>query len=266
MNPLLFLAMNQASSLTDLLRHRVRTLRDERGETRDELARRARSHGLPWSRDTIAHIEDGTRAIPVEEFLLLPFIFECELADILGPGDADDVGGVVLVIDARARILLTEQASAQPRALAAVLRGRWSDHRDGFETPGSLDAIAERMAGTIGRFADTTARLIERRTKSYERLWPGASVEELIQAEAAAENLAEQKAEAKLGVDALYVSVAAFGLWGRSLTDERDRRLIERAKASISPRSRQALRGHITRELLQELEPVIRRYRRRARR
>ena len=69
---------------------------------------------------------------------------------------------------------------------------------------------------------------------------------------------AEVKAASKLRVDPLEVSLTAFKLWGRSLTQERDRR-ISQAIRSISLRSLQATKGRVTRVLLKELAPKLQR-------
>jgi hypothetical protein len=45
--------------------------------------------------------------------------------------------------------------------------------------------------------------------------------------------------------------------WGRTLAEERDHRLSEQGR-DTTPRSRQALRGHITRDLMTELEDELR--------
>lgn len=65
---------------------------------------------------------------------------------------------------------------------------------------------------------------------------------------------AERKAAVRLGIDATALGVAACHLWGRSLTQERDRRVEEATDADASPRSVQATRGHVTRTLLAEVE------------
>lgn len=71
--------------------------------------------------------------------------------------------------------------------------------------------------------------------------------------------VAEQKAASKLGVSPEEVADAAGSLWGRSLAEERDARLGTLAPEGASARTIQALRGHITRKLLQELEPALKR-------
>jgi hypothetical protein len=68
---------------------------------------------------------------------------------------------------------------------------------------------------------------------------------------------AETKAAASLGVTPALLALAARKRWGRSLTAERDRRLADRGHTGAEPRTLQALRGHITRELLEELRPLL---------
>lgn len=69
---------------------------------------------------------------------------------------------------------------------------------------------------------------------------------------------AEAKAARRLGRTVEDVNTAAAQLWGRSLTQERDRRVAAGTTDSTSARTVQAMRGHITPQLLAELEPVLR--------
>lgn len=66
--------------------------------------------------------------------------------------------------------------------------------------------------------------------------------------------VAEQKAAKRLNVEPLKIAKASRKLWGCSLPEERDRRLEGHG---ATPRSLQALRGHVTRELLEELRKVL---------
>jgi transcriptional regulator with XRE-family HTH domain len=69
-----------------------------------------------------------------------------------------------------------------------------------------------------------------------------------------ASNEAEKKAARSLGVSAADLVVLANRLWNRGLTDERDARVRAEVGAAELPKAkRQALRGHVTRRLLQEL-------------
>lgn len=67
----------------------------------------------------------------------------------------------------------------------------------------------------------------------------------------------EQKVARQVGLDPLIVALVALKAWGRSLSEERDRRVAEQAASGTAPRAIQALRGHITRALRKELAPRL---------
>lgn len=70
---------------------------------------------------------------------------------------------------------------------------------------------------------------------------------------------AERKMADQLDVAPFQIRDAAHRLWGRTLTDEREARLARRIEnGDVSPRSLQAHRGHVTRELEQEIEQALR--------
>jgi hypothetical protein len=89
---------------------------------------------------------------------------------------------------------------------------------------------------------------------------------ELAPAYEAAGGDLEQKIARRVGLDPLVVALIAQATWGRSLTEERDRRVAAEAPGAAPPRAVQALRGHVTRALLQQLEPRLTEARRRLRR
>jgi hypothetical protein len=68
---------------------------------------------------------------------------------------------------------------------------------------------------------------------------------------------AEQKAARRLRTFPLAVAVAARRRWRRSFTEERDHRVTAQAQPDATPRTLQALRGHVTRALLDELRPDV---------
>jgi transcriptional regulator with XRE-family HTH domain len=109
------------------------------------------------------------------------------------------------------------------------------------------DTIVDQILGTepVWRFATSspkTGRLVWRDALSGYVSEPG---------------VAEQKAARKLDLTPEELDSVARDLWGRSLTDERDVRVNEQAAPDAEARTLQALRGHVTRELLQELESVL---------
>jgi hypothetical protein len=69
--------------------------------------------------------------------------------------------------------------------------------------------------------------------------------------------LTEQRAAERLGVTREDLTQAAARLWGSPLSAERDRRIQQRIKEGVPPETLRALRGHITRELTNELRKSI---------
>jgi hypothetical protein len=109
----------------------------------------------------------------------------------------------------------------------------------GRERPGRLAEIVAGIRPTAGEMdPETLARHRERYDAKVER------------AEA------ERKAAAALGVDVATIRATARQLWRRNLTRQREvdlKRELERRGGDSDARSRQAIRGHITRRLLKEL-------------
>jgi transcriptional regulator with XRE-family HTH domain len=101
--------------------------------------------------------------------------------------------------------------------------------------------IAGRRLRSLGKSLDSSARRLSKALTTRE-----------------ARNEAEKKAARSLGLTAAELVILAHGLWNRGLTDERDARVrAEVGAVDLSPSRRQALRGHITRRLLQELREAI---------
>jgi hypothetical protein len=88
------------------------------------------------------------------------------------------------------------------------------------------------------------------------RLAPRLSEDLIEETLAVPRGEAEQKAARRLGVTPAEVAVVSRDLWGRSLTEEREWRLVvqtqEETEAELL-RSPHGLRGHVTRGLLVEL-------------
>lgn len=68
---------------------------------------------------------------------------------------------------------------------------------------------------------------------------------------------AVRHAAKRLEVEPGTVSRVAERLWRRSLTEEREQRVAERGGTDASTRSLQALRGHVSRELINELRHAL---------
>jgi transcriptional regulator with XRE-family HTH domain len=94
-------------------------------------------------------------------------------------------------------------------------------------------------------FPDVKRRIFAARKDAHDRVMLSASGE------------AEQKAARKLGVTPHVIAAAAWDLWRRSLTEERNARVDQESLDTTEARSSQALRGHVTRQLLGEIESLV---------
>ena len=64
----------------------------------------------------------------------------------------------------------------------------------------------------------------------------------------------------RLGMPVSVVVAASVELWGRSLIDERDDRARERGRRGTTSSTGRALRGHVTRALMDELRAALHGY------
>lgn len=69
--------------------------------------------------------------------------------------------------------------------------------------------------------------------------------------------VAEERAARRLGISTATLTTATRDLWGRTLTEERDRVVAERADTDDDPGRLRALRGRVTRQLVDELAKEI---------
>jgi hypothetical protein len=123
----------------------------------------------------------------------------------------------------------------------------------------TVDVLLEAGESTQVLAAPGILRARAERLQRLERILPRISNLQLGAALEAAHGETERKAARALHVDdPAEVAVAALKLWGRSLTQERDARVVDAAAPDASPRTLQALRGHVTRHLLEEIEPIVR--------
>lgn len=191
-------AMGQATDFASAVGERVRHGRSRSGRTQDQVASAARYLGLPWSQQTVAQIERGTRAVSLPEFLLLP--------TVIGTGRAADY------LPETGRIAVSPGFAVD----AEVLRGLWRG-----------------QPRTIGESEDVDPRSIQLVPDQVER-----------------------KAAARLGQTPFAAMEIARFLYDVRLAEERDRRVRSRVARGSAAATTRAVRGHVTRELLEE----VRRY------
>lgn len=205
--------------LSELVGWNLRQYREGMGWSQDHVARILRLHGLGWTRTMLAKVERGERPVGLDELLLLSIALGPEPAFFVGGGRDVWVG-------------LSESVAVRPDALRAMLSAQRPRTRDleleRFTTPPPLDPA-----------------------------WPELTAVDLALAEASAAGEAERKAAERLDVEPLMVARAARVAWGVNLSDERDARVASQVPEDASSRTLQAVRGHVTRAMLDELRPVV---------
>jgi DNA-binding XRE family transcriptional regulator len=234
-----FLTVDQA------IGQRLRELRLESGLRQDQVATAARRVGLGWTQATVAAIERGNRELSLGEWFLLPTVV----------GFAGGMTGhwpkLAELLPDSGRVALSGETTAAVDILRAELAGQL-DHD-------SRHPLGDYSTPLSRKLNESTQRWLAKVKRELLPLWPGMTLGGAQDAQEAARGDAERKAARKLGVDAMNLSVAAHGRYGRSFTAERDARVAEQAPADASPRSLQALRGHVTRAMLAELAPALER-------
>jgi len=221
--------------LREVLAAGVRDTRHRLGLRQEDAAARAQAYGLTtWIRGTVAQAEVGVRRFGLEEVLLLALAYETTLADLIA-GEDDEL------------VELTPDARLSVGALRSLLSG---DRLSRQELPAeAMDVPASRGAShrpRSGRFPDVLAE-----AKRF-----GIEDRSLLERALGGIGDVERHVARKLGTTPERINLAAMSRWGRTVAEERDYRLRESA-ADAAPRQRQALRGHVTRELMNELEAEL---------
>ena len=247
--------MKQANTISAVVGERLRRWRKEARLTQDQVATAARGFGLDWKRGTVASIEGGHREVSLSEFLALPFLAQFfgsadswnRLASFLPPQVQTDEtahsrGGDSLVLDlTETEVELASGCWIDIKHLRALVAGYPAGGR-------KVPKNALVTWGLVAEAASQTTALFEATLRDFSSSI-AATMPQLREA--------EQKAAKKLGVSADAVLAAALTLWGKTLTDERDARAEKQITDEASPRRLQAMRGHVTRDLLDELRPVL---------
>ncbi len=151
------------------------------------------------------------------------------------------VGGLKQLLSGKGPVAINQDTELGLKDVRAIL----ADESGSRETV--IDEVRRRLYRQRGIHIGKDVDLMERVAEEQESLW----VEQDSRGDA------EQKAARKFGLPVEDLCLIAYELWHWSLTRERDFRIRAVKPKPSSARSLQALRGHITRDLYDELaEPI----------
>ena len=233
----------------ELIGRGVAEARRRKGLTQEQAARRFQGRGLrTWRKGTVGQLEAGLRRPGLDEVLLMASALEVTV-DQLIPGEDDE------------RVELGDGATVSPRWIREMLTGEL--HRD---TPRPLADMPYAQFPVHKVMAEVMHRLGAEENRAEALLAPILKWAEQHNVKLTSEDWeaifdtpsdTERHAARRLGIEVTQLKLsarvlAARALWGLpEFDDERDRRVGNLGE--LEPRSRQAHRGLVTRQMLTEL-------------
>ncbi|MHC0431587.1 helix-turn-helix domain-containing protein [Streptomyces sp. O3] len=228
-------ALSQAPTFSEAIGKRLQSVREDAGRTAEDVARTAQQLGLSWHRPTVGQIERGRRALSAVELVMLPLVYGRPLGDLLPEGT----------------VWLTSEVGVYEREVRRVLGGDHNPSSRALHAPGGW-----HVKGVSDQTAEETARRTAQALAYMEANSPWPPNAQLRYTQDRPDD-AETKAAKRIGTTPHYVAYAARETWGHGLAAEREARLRERGELPEGKRALQSARGHITRSLVAELEPVV---------
>ncbi len=250
--------MTEILSLSHAIGLKLRNLRLNAGKTQDQLAEGARAAGIDWTRNSVAGLESGRRQLSADELLLLPLVASRTGITIEGLGDLLPAEGMLVSVG--------QLKGVKGQHLRDLLWG----HVTGVDEE-QLDSEPE-LASDLKDWQKFSKALAW-----VSRMWPEASPEEASRILTDAGLLAEQQLAKRLAMTPLELSLLCHQLWGMGLTSKREFHLetiigpppiegpAETGELSDEwfeeheqwTLSRRATRGHIVRELTEEIVDAL---------
>lgn len=244
----------KARPLSQVVGERVRQFREARGVRQEDVADEARKYGFPWGRSSVAALEAGNRDLSFAELLILP-----SLLKRLGGWDEPLLPpGVNVILNEN----LWMPASQIPSHVFALMTPSVRSERLPAEDE---DFILGGLENEPPRKSLKTRQSIARTVQVYDYLllvlWPGRGglhlTPEFTRGVEIARKIAERvKTPDGKSPDWQLIQIFSWGLWGRNPGDERDARAASRGTYETK-RALQSARGHVTRELIEELQAEI---------
>jgi transcriptional regulator with XRE-family HTH domain len=247
----------QQRPLAAIVGERLKAFRAVKGLRQADIAGAAEKWGLPWARSSIAALEAGTRNLSLEEALLLPLV----IAD-LGGWDEPLLPPDSVIEITPTRILEARYLGLMAGNLTEPVEVSDSEGGDplggvslGVRRPGQVEADPDDSLYSWQLHAEDQAWDL-----FCARVYPGMEYRRNV---AHGKNLGSdreligrvsKKIENPIGGPASYglVNILSWVLWKAPFEVERDRRTGE--KGELSDRARQSAKGHVTREMINEMQ------------
>ncbi len=202
-----------ALSLRALVAGNVTRLRQQAHVAVESVAQTAQLVGMPWTANWVSSMEHGTRSLSAEQLLALPVVLSMALGHRVSL--ADRLAGDSPVA------LAPDHDPLPPGYVRDIVTG--TPYHRPFATVGA-DATTLLMAANVAA--------VEKMRQIRAANLGDVDVRTLGTAEAGA-GQAEARLAKRLGVPEIIVIAAAASLWGRSMSDERDRLLREAENATV---------------------------------
>jgi transcriptional regulator with XRE-family HTH domain len=227
----------------DLIGRGFADARRDAGLTQEQAARRLQSHGLTaWRTSTVGSLEAGLRKPRLDEVLLMAAALHVTV-DQLIPGGDDE------------RVELGEGAVVSPRWIREMLTGELYRHkgRPAAQMPPAQFPVQEVLSRALRRAGAERDRQRALIQPILDRLGLDQWSEEVHRVFLPPTD-AEVHAARRLKVEPVQVKAASLR-WEQDFEAERDSRVG--GVDELEPRSRQARRGLVTRDMLAELRVFL---------
>ncbi|MFD4524868.1 helix-turn-helix domain-containing protein [Streptomyces sp. NPDC058470] len=248
----------KARPLSEVVGESVRKFRESRGIRQEDLADEARKYGFAWGRSSVAALEAGNRDLSINELLLIPSMIKK-----LGGWDQP-------LIPPDTRVMINENlwmsASQIPSHVFSLLAPTARPEK----IPEDAVALEEEetvLLGGVEHQSSDSPELQREIAKSvvvyevmFRELWPNRADTPWAGLTVGME-VASRVAERITMPDGFkpkrqLIQAFALGMWGRNIGDERDARTAARGTYETK-RALQSARGHVTRELIEEIQAEI---------
>ncbi|MGW7424391.1 helix-turn-helix domain-containing protein [Streptomyces sp. NPDC054813] len=243
--------------LSAVIGRRLREFRESRGLRQEDIAEVARAHGFTWGRSSVAALEAGNRELSFGEILLLPTLFRK-----LGGWDKPIIPGETQVMISDSTWIPAHQIPGHALALMAptALPERRQQEAAPLEDESFLLGGIENEDVSLPRNRRRVVMLVSVYEYMYYTLWPEKFGTRYTSSPGSFEinrRVAERitTPDGERPANGL-VEAFALGMYGRTLGEERDARADERGTYETK-RALQSARGHVTRELIDELQAEI---------